>query len=170
MIATLVFTRTSGAQVKVSAAPLAVMHGLRQRPLSRDLEAGGVLLGRYLLGTADVVIDQVTVPMRGDRQTRTQFHRDRRRHQQVIDGCWADSRGTCQYLGEWHTHPEATPSPSRTDLGDWRRRLKRDGVDTDALLFLIVGTERLLMWEGVRSSLEIRQLQLVKQENWRAGE
>jgi hypothetical protein len=36
-------------------------------------EAGGVLIGRHILGGSDVVVDRVTIPMAGDRRARTRF-------------------------------------------------------------------------------------------------
>ncbi len=153
----LVFRRRAAALVKVDAVALEVMARLRQHR-RRDVEAGGVLLGRYVVGCEDVIVDEVTVPMRGDRCTSTTFYRDARRHQEVIDARWDASRGTCQYLGEWHTHPEAIPAPSDADLADWRRRLRNDQFDSDSLLFVIVGTESVRAWEGLRSSSEVRAL------------
>lgn len=119
------------------------------------------MLGRYVLGCEDVVVDEVTVPMRGDRRTRTTFRRDARSHQKIIDARWDTSRGTCQYLGEWHSHPEAIPSPSGVDLTDWRRRIQSDRFDSESLFFLIVGTVAVRAWEGVRSSSKVRPLELL---------
>jgi integrative and conjugative element protein (TIGR02256 family) len=136
------------------------MLGFRQRHCVAR-EAGGVILGRYVRDCDDVVVDEVTVPTRRDRRTRTRYHRDARDHQRVIDARWEGSAGTCLYLGEWHTHPEPIPSPSSVDLAEWKRRLQNDQFDGDALLFLIVGTKTVGAWEGLRSTLEIRMLELV---------
>ena len=116
-------------------------------------EAGGVLLGRYIRESLDIVIDQVTVPMKGDRRQRFSFFRDHHRHQRAIDRAWQETRGTTHYLGEWHTHPESIPIPSNTDLKDWQCRLKQDVFSGNALYFVIVGTETLRIWEGDKNSL-----------------
>jgi integrative and conjugative element protein (TIGR02256 family) len=110
-------------------------------------EAGGVLLGRYISDSADIVIDAVTVPQDGDLQARSRFFRARKRHQALIDGAWNESNGTVTYLGEWHTHPESVPHPSWVDRADWLRKGMFD-VFTEAILFIIVGTEELGVWEG----------------------
>ena len=81
---------------------------------------------------------------------RLAFHRSQAPHQRVIDARWRVSRGTCQYLGEWHTHPESSPAPSRVDLDDWYRRLRVDRFEGDSLLFIIVGTHEVCVWEGNR--------------------
>lgn len=142
----LVFSRYNGGRIKVTAAVLHVMQSYAQHG-RRATEAGGVLLGRYLQGSADVVIDAVTVPMPGDKRSRYSFYRAKTRHQAAIDAAWQASGGTCTYLGEWHTHPETHPSPSGIDSTDWQRRLRTDDYH-DELFFLIVGTVEIRAWSG----------------------
>lgn len=122
-------------------------------------EAGGVLLGRHLLGTNDIVVDSVTTPMPGDCQRRHRFFRARRRHQEAIDAAWRESDGTQTYLGEWHTHPESHPSPSLIDRVDWQRKLLVDRY-TGPLFFMIVGTEETRVWEGRYRKVPVRLQQL----------
>ena len=110
-------------------------------------EAGGILLGRHIVDSDDVIIDRVTVPQSGDRQTRTRFFRARRRHQDALDEAWRISGGTCTYLGEWHTHPETIPTPSWVDRANWRRKLLTDRF-TAPIFFVIVGTIEMRVWEG----------------------
>ncbi len=110
-------------------------------------EAGGVLLGRHILGTSDIVIDGVTTPLLGDRQNRFQFFRGQQKHQEAIDRAWHESDGTCTYLGEWHTHPELDPIPSIIDQLDWQRKLFRDHF-SEVLFFIIVGIAKIRAWEG----------------------
>lgn len=114
-------------------------------------EAGGVLLGRRIIDTTDIVVDEVTVPMAGDRRRRNSFRRGRRAHQAIIDRVWRESSGTCGYLGEWHTHPEESPTPSSVDLRDWNRILKNDVFDGDYLYFIIVGYRHLKVWEAAKN-------------------
>lgn len=153
------FRRADGSVLLIDAAPLATMLGYRQTT-RRDPEAGGVLLGRYLLDAPHVVVDEVTVPMQGDRRWFTVFHRGRAAHQKIIDERWRASGGTCQYLGEWHTHPEGIPHASLVDECDWRRRLRNDTFDSDSLFFIIVGTDAVRAWEGTRKG----RLHLLKEE------
>lgn len=125
---------------------------------SLALEAGGVLIGRHLAGTRHVVVDQVTVPMPGDRRSRSAFTRKQRRHQTLIDVEWQRSDGRCVYLGEWHTHPEPTPTPSGVDMNDWARRLRKDVVHADSMFFVIIGQVELCVWEGSRRSFGVARL------------
>jgi integrative and conjugative element protein (TIGR02256 family) len=112
-------------------------------------EAGGVLLGRHLLGTSDILVDRVTEPLPGDQQSRFRFFRARRRHQMVIDRAWQESAGTQTYLGEWHTHPERVPAPSLSDRLGWHRKLLTDRF-SDVMFFVIMGTQETSVWEGRR--------------------
>lgn len=145
------FLRPDGAVLVLDSAAIAVL--LRFQQVRRcDAEAGGVLLGRHILDAPHVVVDEVTTPMKGDQRWFTGFHRGREAHQRVIDARWASSGGTCQYLGEWHTHPEPVPHASFVDMADWRRRLRADVFDGDTLHFVIVGTEAIRVWEGNRAS------------------
>lgn len=122
------------------------------------LEAGGVLLGRELLGTGDLVVDAVTEPMAEDMRTRVSFFRSLLCHQHRIFEAWQQSHGTRGYLGEWHTHPEPRPAPSVVDRRDWKRRLVEDRVDARCSLFLIMGTRALGAWLGDRRAETIRLL------------
>ncbi|NNC30862.1 hypothetical protein HKM21_16460 [Longimicrobium terrae] len=120
-------------------------------------EAGGVLLGRHILHTADVVVDGVTIPLPGDQRERFRFVRARQRHQEAIDRAWRESGGTCTFLGEWHTHPERHPWPSGVDRQDWLRKLREDAF-TDWLFFVIVGMEEIRVWEGARNGKAVFHL------------
>lgn len=42
------------------------------------------------------------------------------------------------YLGEWHTHPEDSPSPSTIDTDGWQRICSKRKTP---MLFVIVGTQ-----------------------------
>lgn len=148
----LILRTLDGGKFQISVKALARMwRFIQDHP--RKLEAGGVMLGRHILDTADIVVDAVTTPRAVDRRARFRFHRDQRAHQKIIDRAWRESGCTCTYLGEWHTHPEETPMPSVFDLWEWRRKLRQDTYFGEALYFVIVGTKALRVWEGKRSNL-----------------
>lgn len=113
-------------------------------------EAGGVLLGRHLLDGSDIVVDEVTIPQRGDKRGRYAFFRSSD-HQKMVMTRWTVSHGTQTYLGLWHTHPESDPTPSTTDLRDWRRACRKDRYFGERLFFLIVGTGTTGVWQGDRN-------------------
>jgi integrative and conjugative element protein (TIGR02256 family) len=142
------FQRPSGLVLEISVTAWSTMHHFQQHTADAT-EAGGVLVGRHLRDGSAIIVDQVTVPMPGDRRSRFRFYRDHLRHQECIDQAWHASEGTCTYLGEWHTHPQTIPIPSATDRADWYRRLRTDQF-TEPLFFVIVGTIRTCIWEGYR--------------------
>jgi len=119
-----------------------------------DSEAGGVLLGRLVIGSDDVVIDVASEPLPNDRRSRFRFFRARASTQAIINAAWRMSRGTRVYLGEWHTHPEDWPTPSSTDLRNWARIARLARYEQGFLLFVVVGRSAARVWELRREDPE----------------
>jgi integrative and conjugative element protein (TIGR02256 family) len=142
----LIFQKKDGGKLEIGRTALSKMLRYRQNTESRK-ESGGVLMGRDIRGCLDVVIDDVTTPMSKDRRTRRSFFRNQEQHQQILDQVWQMSIGTTHYLGEWHTHPEAVPTPSPTDLADWQKHIHANVFTNSTLFFIIVGVESLRIWE-----------------------
>ena len=157
----LTFARLGGGCLQIGPSALEVLlghvHDSPQQP-----EAGGVLLGRHILDTSDMVVDRGTTPQPGDRRSRFHFFRARRCHQELINRAWQEGGGTCTYLGEWHTHPEPGPTPSWIDWLDWRRKLAFDRF-TEPIFFVIVGTAETRAWEGRRDG---HLMALRRREEW----
>jgi len=140
------FLRENGGRFWI--APDVAATFARHRQLSRwRREAGGVILGRWILDTEDVVVDVVSEPGRGDRRGRFFFHRERERAQAIVDDAWQSSLNSRVYLGEWHTHPQDVPSPSSADVDDWRRIAHGAIYESQALFFIIVGRSALRAWQ-----------------------
>lgn len=108
-------------------------------------EAGGVLLGRHLLDSEDIVVDEVTTPQNTDRRSRFGFFRSSK-HEALARKRWQDQLTTMAYLGLWHTHPEKDPTPSSVDHGDWQQAVSRDTFEGEYLFFPIIGTHRIRVW------------------------
>lgn len=141
------FERRGGGRVKIAADVLAIFR--RYRQLAPDAaEAGGILLGRRIRGSSDLIVDEATEPGRGDRRSRYAFVRARARAQRRVIDAWEETEGTRCYLGEWHTHPEADPVPSALDQRERLRLLASTQGAGDSLLFAIVGQARVRVWEG----------------------
>ena len=147
----LIFARPNGGRLQIGAEPLATLVAYIQDELTMP-EAGGVLLGRHIRDSDDIVVDGVTTPMAGDRRSRHRFRRGKKRHQAAIDEAWRASNGTCTYLGEWHSHPEPFPIPSFIDRLDWGRKLLFDR-HADPIFFVIVGTSEIRVWEGRQNGI-----------------
>lgn len=125
-------------------------------------EAGGILLGRHLLDSHDVVVDEVSTPQKSDRRSRFAFFRSSR-HEHLARQRWLEQEKTSAYLGLWHTHPEPDPNPSSVDWRDWQQAVSVDTFEGNSLFFPIVGTERIRMWCLSRCG-SIRELQEVKND------
>ena len=110
-----------------------------------DREAGGVLLGRHLLDSHDVVVDKVSTPQNTDRRSRFSFFRSSK-HEQVARQRWLQEHNTSAYLGLWHTHPQRDPTPSEVDQNDWQQAVADDTYEGDRLFFPIVGTHCIRVW------------------------
>lgn len=88
---------------------------MRHRQLrAGDREAGGVLIGYRRAPHIEVV--SVTSPVSTDGRRRFGFVRRATEHMRRVLSSWKASGGYLDYVGEWHTHPEAFPRPSSTDL------------------------------------------------------
>lgn len=141
----------SGRAVKFSPELLAQIAPFVQRG-DEDTEAAGALLGRIISESGAVIVDSVTTPQPTDVRRRHGVDFDGSAHAYLISLALERSGGTCGYLGHWHTHPEPDPTPSPVDLADWSRRLREDTTDIDSVLYVIVGTQTIGVWEGLRSS------------------
>ena len=150
------FVRGSGGRVHFAKSAVAAL--MERRQLQTDAaEAGGIMLGRLIADSLDVVVDEVVGPLSQDKRSRFAFFRPRKQAQQIVDRAWATSRGTRIFLGEWHTHPEDDPQPSPQDSRNWRRICERAVVEQEFLLFMIVGRKKFRLWEVLKGqpSVEI---------------
>ena len=156
-----VFQRRNGGRLLVGPNALSSMLAGRQESDQRP-ESGGILLGRLIIDTTDVVIDEATMPQQGDTQTCKTFHRRSEATQRLVDTAWKASQGTRVYLGEWHTHAESKPRPSRVDRKNRTRILRSARFGQGFLFFVIIGFEEMRVWEGTpngpRRPQELKQL------------
>ncbi len=156
----LIFEITNGGKIKLAGSVVETLQNHRQA--NKDsLESGGVLLGRFIKVSKNIVVDKITTPMRGDKQTRFSFKRLSLLHQKIITEEWTKSNGTSNYLGEWHTHPEDFPTLSGVDIRDWKRKLNTDVFSSRYLYFIIAGIKSIEIWEGDRRTLKIIKLKII---------
>src|SRR5882757_868914 len=88
-----------------------------------DLEAGGILLGCYRGPHVEIL--ECTTPMPLDKRTGHGFVRRDPGHQRAALAAWKASDRTVNFVGEWHTHPEERPSPSRVDRATWSDQMNQ---------------------------------------------
>jgi len=142
----LVIQRLCSGRIAIAAKPLQKMMSFRQKEKAAP-EAGGILLGRMIADTDDIAVDFVTCPSTQDRRSSVAFYRSREPTQALINTVWRRSYHTCNYLGEWHTHPTRLAEPSAHDLRNWNRIVSRAHYEQRFLLFVIVAIGEIAMWE-----------------------
>ena len=101
------------------------------------VEAGGQLFG--VVDEARVIIKEATGPRRSDRRGRFFFVADRFAERREIKTL---HKSKLHYFGDWHTHPEAIPAPSRADLTAMADLVARSKHELHAFLMVIVGTDQ----------------------------
>lgn len=103
-----------------------------------SLESGGIILGK-ILPYKHILIEELTVPSQKDKRGFYFFERNKNSAQKIINTRWHESRGETIYLGEWHTHNEDNPKPSKRDLSMIKNQLITSKMEIDFLLLLIIG-------------------------------
>lgn len=109
---------------------------LRFQQLSpRDREAGGQLFARF--DGLETIIVEATGPKRLDRRSRNGFWPNRWLQRREIKNRYARA---LHFVGDWHTHPEAFPFPSRDDIAGMQECFQQSKHDLTAFVIIIVGT------------------------------
>lgn len=106
----------------------------RTKAVSGRHEIGGLLLGFRASGSIRVVSH--TTPSLGDLSERHRFARRSPVHQIVASKAWISSGFRCDWVGEWHTHPQSVPVPSHIDLSEWKRQASKRRCE---MVYLIEG-------------------------------
>ncbi len=97
-------------------------------------EAGGQLFATF--DGDRILVNDVTGPHRSDRRTRNSYIPDPKIEQAEIHERF--SRGL-HYVGDWHTHPELTPSLSVTDKTSIRECVCRSKHELNGFVHVVVG-------------------------------
>jgi integrative and conjugative element protein (TIGR02256 family) len=118
--------------------PSSVLNHLAKHRQTRwyHREAGGQLFARFAL--PDIVIEEATGPRRSDWRTRYSYRPNRRAEQREITR--RHSRGL-HFIGDWHTHPEAIPSPSSRDIESMCELFTLSEHALNGFVLAIVGRE-----------------------------
>lgn len=129
--AELTLSNRAGGLIIVETAVLQTLNRYRQLHHSQP-EQGGVFIGEVRL--PHIIITHVTEPSPYDRASRFGFVRKKQHHQAMVDQLWQTSGGYLTYIGEWHTHPEANPLPSATDMSSWHKGLPKKSTAIVAII------------------------------------
>jgi integrative and conjugative element protein (TIGR02256 family) len=104
---------------------------------SGDRETGGILAGSYNSSHTMAAVTKVSGPPPGSVLGRSTFVRAVGHLQKWLDDLWREGRA--YYLGEWHFHPRAAPTPSRTDRDQMRAIAEDPKYACPEPVLLIVG-------------------------------
>lgn len=148
----LVFQAQDESLVVITSEVADILTSYRQLEYSSP-ESAGVIIGERR--GVHIVINTVSEPSRADIRYRFMVNRISKHHQKTVDEAFKKSKGTWQYLGEWHTHPEDIPRPSMTDYSSWYKNL----TSPDSLILIIVG--RTNFWVGKKKNQKIEILKQI---------
>ncbi|WP_108004634.1 Mov34/MPN/PAD-1 family protein [Mycoplana dimorpha] len=109
-----------------------ILHHRQRRFYYR--ESGGQMFAR--LSPNRWCIEVVTGPRCGDRRGRFQFWPDRRAEQDEINRFYDQG---LEFVGDWHTHPEDFPRPSRNDIDSVDNIVRKSVHSLPGILMCIVG-------------------------------
>ncbi|MHA6287139.1 Mov34/MPN/PAD-1 family protein [Maricaulis sp. CAU 1757] len=111
---------TTDVSVSVDSA---VYHRISSRVAAEagKRETGGLLLGLRAKGAIRIM--RCTFPGPADLSTHHRFHRRCPSHQISATMWWVRCGGKGDWVGEWHSHPEADPTPSNIDIDSWKRQV-----------------------------------------------
>lgn len=118
-----------------------------------DKESGGVLLAKQIENQSHYVISAASTPTKWDKRSHSSFVRSIKSAQPFINERWKTSCGTENYFGEWHTHPESSPSPSGTDKSLIKQVIEDKSSPYSNVILIIVGQKDSL-FIGLSNSLQ----------------
>lgn len=99
-----------------------------------DHEAGGQLFAKFVDGV--VVIEEATGLRSGDRRGLHYFWPSRIAERREIKRKF---KSGLNYVGDWHTHPEKNPTPSRVDIDNIRDCFNQSRHQLMSFVLIVVG-------------------------------
>lgn len=112
-------------------------------------EAGGLLFAEMLLPRTRIT--EATHPHEKDKRSRFSFIPFRNAQRRTIKACF--KRGL-HFVGEWHTHPQESPTPSNLDLHSMCESYIKSKHELNTFIMIIVGAkkEQLQLWVSMHNS------------------
>jgi integrative and conjugative element protein (TIGR02256 family) len=146
--------------------PIDVLDKLKRHTqiLKNDFEAGGLIIGSLrqkntalfsLNSPPHIEIIDISEPGFNDVRSRFSFVRKGMHHAELVTKAKIHSNNNIDYIGEWHTHPEANPLPSSIDVYHWSKNLKGRHA-----ALIIIGIES--VWVGYWNGNKVIHLPKLK--------
>ena len=113
---------------------------------ARGQETGGILIGRYSARLDCALVVNTTPAPQDSRSGPTWFERGVTGLQQLLDRSWRSHRE--HYLGEWHFHPFAPPTPSPDDIQQMLAIARNRSWKCPEPVLLIIGGDPDSHWQA----------------------
>ena len=124
----------SGQTLILTDAVLVHLDSHRQLD-AKSREAGGQLFA--CIDESNIVVERATGPRPSDRRSILSFVPDRIAERREINNLF---RAGMHFVGDWHTHPEPQPRPSKTDIRSFRNMFRKSRHQLAGFVMIIVGT------------------------------
>ncbi len=105
-----------------------------------EYESGGILVGEIYSTENKVIVKHIIVSKKATRSFMG-VNIDKKEMQKELEKVRKETGYEYYYIGDWHTHPEKNPTPSIIDKISYKRTLKTIVLQTNFVVFLIVGNE-----------------------------
>lgn len=105
------YNSDTNLKIVVPLEQLSLLHKLCEE--SNPYETGGIIIGRYSDDGSVAFVSEMTNSPNDSIKKMTSFKRGIHGLQKKLDMLWDKSY---YYLGEWHYHPNSSPTPSRSDI------------------------------------------------------
>ncbi|HIP13461.1 MAG TPA: hypothetical protein EYG73_12180 [Arcobacter sp.] len=105
---------------------------------NREYESGGILVGEIYPSGNKVIVRHVIVSKKATRSFMG-VNIDKKEMQEELEKVRKKTKYEYYYIGDWHTHPEKNPTPSWIDKKSYKKTLKTIVLQTNFVVFLIVG-------------------------------
>ena len=133
------FIATGDEGASVWLGPAAIQGMIAAASAAGKKETGGILIGRYgpIGWVADVL--EATPQPEGSLAGWAWFQRSGQGLAELLRQRW---EAGLHYLGEWHYHPDASPSPSHSDLSAMQAIARDRSYLCPSPLLVIIGGSR----------------------------
>ncbi|AIS32352.1 hypothetical protein BRM9_1538 [Methanobacterium formicicum] len=110
---------------------------------ARTNETGGILIGNYL-DKNNAIIIEITGPSKDSKQSACKFNSGINGLIKLLNNKWNLGQ---YYIGEWHSHPDSSPQPSKIDDMQMKKLSIDKALKCPEPILLIIGGNRDKGWE-----------------------
>ena len=146
----MIVTESKNRKIKICDQILEEIYSQIQKN-DYDPEKGGIIVGRENLNNENIILENISKPLKNDICTRTRYTRKDEGHLKYFEKLYNENNGVYAYWGEWHTHPEDIPHYSIIDLKNWKRIGKEDPKGVQ--YHIIAGRKAFSIWRMQKGKL-----------------